>query len=235
MAESGAACTPRLPVFAQAGRRAIDIAEENLDLCYIAVQPYPKATLLAITFLREHSRTWKELTGEPSEAEFPRQGVYQTSRVLVDTIEFHYSTDISDLEQQYVASLARWTALRVGIVRCRTVGKVSETASTQGERIRNKNKYRVPCVFYNGHEKCLVIREEVWKQELSPDGMGVGVLCDEHGFQTHTEARECQMGQQVQALNGLVLPHVRKARELDRSRETLIHDELQRLSKLWPT
>lgn len=221
---------PRLPVYQ--GKR--DFADEDdLDQCFIAVHPKPHLTRRALQFLQIHYQDWTELTGEGAEADPPRLGSYQSPMRTVETVEFHYSPRINEHEQQYIVSLARWVALRVGTVRSRSVGKLSATARSQGQRREDRNRYNLPCLFYNGYEKWLVVREDTWKQELSPDEMGVGALCDEHGFRTQDDPRQRQALYHVQDLNGLVFAGVRKTRDLDRARETLIQGELKRLSALW--
>lgn len=213
---------------------ARDVANDNLDLCFIAIHPKTReACRRMLAFFAEHYTPWSELSGRPSAARHPLEGLYHAPGGDIPTIEFHYSTDIDPHEQQYIASLARWTALRIGLARSRRVGKVSQTARSQGHRIENLNKYEVPCVFYNGHEKWLVIQDGVWQQKLSPDEMGVGTLCDEHGFRSQDALRKQQLLHHVQNLNGLVLPHVREMREVDQQAETVILGELRRLSALW--
>lgn len=213
--------TPRLPAFPQHGRE-----NEPLDLSFIAIRP---ALDGMGSFLLAHYRDWSRLTGEPTEAKPPRSASYQTIR----TIEFHYSLDITDLEKQYITSLARWAALRVGGLRNQTLGALSKTAKKQGHTDENKNTYRAPCLFYNGHEKWLVVREEIWKQKLSPERMGVGVLCDEHGFVSQEQARGRQMRVHTQDMGGIELPQMRLVRETEQDQEAMILRELRRLSSLW--
>lgn len=221
--------TPRIP-----HGNALKTVEDCLDLCFIAVRPSKeKGREKMLRFLQRHCRPWFVLSGEPSVAERPCAGLCHGPQRINHTIEFHYTPDISDFEQQYIASVARWTALRVGHVSRRTIGKVSETARMQGARGSKRRQYRTPCIYYNGHEKWMVVEESQWKETLSPEEMGVGSLCDEHGFRSQDPARKKQLLHHVQDLNGLVTPHARHLREMDQIRESIIYKELRRLSERW--
>ena len=79
-----------------------------------------------------------------------------------------------------------------------------------------------------------VVLRKQWRNRRTPETVGLGTLCDEHGFASQGESRSRQALYHFQSFNGIGLGDVRKVRDWGRDTEALIQAELRRLSALWP-
>ena len=160
--------------------------------------------------------------GSKTEAKPPCAGKYKTPQGSLKTVDFHYSVDIDEHEQQYVTSLANWTALRI----------VQKTKLTKPSIAQGKVAYPL---YFNGHEKWYAVPQQSWNCGPSPEDLGIGHLVDEVGFFSKSRHRDRQTEVLVQGMNGVVLPAMRSARTASLALEDAIQGELQRLSSLWTT
>lgn len=225
-------CLPRIPRLP-----AHEAAGHNPDVCFITIRPCgPAAREKMLSFMFDHYRSWTDLTGEPSFSDIPIRGIWRHTKGEVQVIEIDYDLDIGEWEQQYVTSLARWITLRVGAIGQATVGKMSRRALENcGDTYKDDvHTYSVPSLYFNGHERWLVVRRKQWRNRRSPETVGLGTLCDEHGFASQGEARGRQALYHFQSVNRFGLGDLRQMRDWGQEREALIHAELRRLSALWP-
>lgn len=202
---------------------------DDFEDCYISIHPQDREICaVAAEFFRDHWRSWEALTGEKSLAKAPNVGRYKTPLGVIPTIEFHYSVDIEEHEQQYVTTLAQWTSLKIG-----SRGKVTLPGGKHGRPYGEPVTYKVPFVYYDGYEKWALFPREEWEEASSPEDLGIGTLVDAEGFTSRSKQRHRQKAYHVHEMNGVLLPAAQREMAKHGRYENLISSEMLRLSELW--